>query len=126
MILASRLLDMPTPSNLNKPVANDKLAMRLACGAMRLCLSRADYEVRGSNDKYINYWQINYWQIKYELQIRKGWKSRLKYVLKLLGPNVNDIKLITLSDRLYALYYVIRPFNIIGRRFLRFMKVKWR
>lgn len=112
LILANRLLAVAIPPSVLKVVANDKSAWRLTCMAMDMCLAIADSEIKGSNNKPNKF--------IYDFQVRKGWKSSLKYVLKFMGPTVNDIKLISLPDRLYELYYVLRPFTMLVRRMQKF------
>lgn len=111
LILANELLDVTVPPNFLSVVAHDRSAWRLTCMAMSLCLSAADLEIRGSNGQYTN------WRRIYGFYMRTGWKNRFNYLLKdLFTPTIYDVKLVSLPDRLYALYYVIRPFTFLGRQ----------
>lgn len=115
LLLANGLLAVPVPGSLLSIVANDRSALQLACMAISMCLTTVNYGIRDYDNEDINYGLINY-----NFQVRKGWKVKFKYILKRLGPTVHDIKLISLPDKLYALYYVIRPFIILGRHLQKF------
>lgn len=115
LILANQLLAMPVPPNLLSVVAHDRSAWRLSYMAMNLCLATAEYEIRGFNCQHTNYWQRIY-----GFHVRIGWKNRLNYLFKLFGPSVSDIKLISLPDKLFGLYYVIRPFSFLYRHLRKF------
>ncbi len=112
LILANSLLEAPVPPNLVSVIAHDRSARRLTCMAINLCMATADNEIRRSNVQHTNYWPIIY-----GFYVRRGWKNRFNYLLKkIFRPSINDIKLISLPDRLYALYYVIRPVAFLGRQ----------
>jgi len=111
LIMTNQILAMPVPPNLLSIATHDRTASRLARMAMNLCLSAADFQIRGANGQYTNYWPNIY-----QFNVLTGWKNRFNYILKLFAPAVDDILLISLPDRLYALYYVIRPLTFIGRR----------
>lgn len=116
LILANQLLAVPVPPNHLSVVAHDRWAWRLAYMAMNLCLSAADYEIRRSDGQYTKNWRRIY-----GFHVRTGWKKRFNYLLKdLFSPTVYDVKLVSLPDRLYALYYAIRPFTFLGRRLRKF------
>lgn len=114
LILANRLLDVPVPPVFQSVLKHDTKAWRLACLAMNTCMAITDNEISSFNDRDANY----YLKI-YNAQLRVGWKNKLKHILDYFKPNQDDIKLITLPNKLYFLYFVIRPLTLIGRCFRR-------
>ncbi|KUK65715.1 MAG: hypothetical protein XD84_0332 [Desulfotomaculum sp. 46_80] len=113
LILANRLFDVPLPTNYLSELTYTKYDWRLACTAMNVCLTVADNE---SNDKYTKHcWKI------YNDLLRVGWKSKLFYFFKYyFSPHMNDIKLISLPNTLFPLYYTIRPFTWLVRSFRKY------
>ncbi|WP_042315982.1 nucleotidyltransferase domain-containing protein [Desulfofarcimen acetoxidans] len=109
LIMANLLMDLPVPPILLTTVAKDRYAWKMACNAMNLCLIAVDNEISKTNS-YTNR------QLLYDFQIHNSWKSRYKFLMRLIGPNIRDIKLIALPDKLYVLYYIIRPFTFLSRR----------
>ncbi|KJS10376.1 MAG: hypothetical protein VR67_18970 [Peptococcaceae bacterium BRH_c8a] len=112
LFLANRLLATPIPPIVSSQVNNDRAAWRLACAAMDLCLSTADYEIMGKDKHRLNYIRNNYFTLLWP-----GWKIRNKF--EPFNPTIYEIKFISLPNRLYALYYFIRPCYWVWRRLRR-------
>lgn len=116
LILANGLLDAPVPPNLQSVAAHDRSAWRLSNTAINVFLSVADIEMRRNNDQHPSYWPRIY-----NFHVRRGWKNKFNYLLReLFRPTINDIKVITLPDRLFGLYYVVRPFAFLYRRLRKY------
>lgn len=113
LILVNYVFGVSLPLGLERNVVRDRLAWRMARLALQaLILDSGDQA--GSSSIY-NFYVINL----YNLYISRGLKNKLKYVLKLFGPTVEDIKMITLPERLFAFYYIVGPFTLITRRLQR-------
>lgn len=55
-------------------------------------------------------------QSKYHLSLREGVRRKLYYLVKLvLSPNSFDWNWISLPDKMYLLYYVLRPVRLINK-----------
>jgi len=119
LILANRLLEVPLPPIYRSAVISDRHAGRLSSMAINLCLSLSDYQIREPDSDYNNYWYY-----VYNYQMRVGWRNKMKYILSLWRPTVSDIRLISLPDALYPLYYVIRPFTLFYGVFAQREKAK--
>ncbi|HBX22975.1 MAG TPA: hypothetical protein DEF34_05000 [Desulfotomaculum sp.] len=115
LILANRFLATPIPLDISSKVNNDRSAWRLAYSAMDLCLSTADSEILGDKKQRLKYLQNNYYSLLWP-----GWKNRnrFNYVSKIFKPTLYEIKLISLPNRVYVLYYFIRPCYWVWRRLL--------
>lgn len=55
------------------------------------------------------------WRL-YELALQTSWKQKLRLLGNSIKPVEEDIKFVSLPDKLYALYYIIRPFSWAKRR----------
>jgi hypothetical protein len=117
LILANRLLEAPLPPGCQSPVLTDRHAERLSSLALNLGLARADQQLREPGSDFNNYWYF-----VYHYQIRVGWRNKVKYIFSLWRPAVRDIRLISLPDPLYPLYYAIRPFTLFCWVFARSQK----
>jgi hypothetical protein len=53
---------------------------------------------------------------KYNLRVRRGWRSRARYLLFTLVPNEGDVALLRLPAAMRFGYYLLRPFRIFSRR----------
>lgn len=111
LLLVNRLLDVPIPSEFRSVLKKYQNAQRLANMALKVCLTSAACEIKGSDG-----WKLHYiYNFLYDAQLQVGWKNKLKSLLTIFRPNADDIMLITIPERLYPLYYVIRPFTYLGR-----------
>jgi hypothetical protein len=119
LILANLLLEAPLPPGYQYTVFADHHAKRLSSMALALCLSLADHQLREPDsdyDKYLFY--------RYNYQMRVGWRNKVNYISSLCRPTISDIRLISLPDLLFPLYYVIRPFTFFCGLFASRQKAK--
>jgi hypothetical protein len=107
LILANHLLETPLPPGYQSSVLADRRAERLSSLAISLCFACADQQLREPGSDFNNYWYF-----VYHYQMRVGWRNKVKYIFSLWRPAVSDIRLVSLPDPLYPLYYVIRPFTL--------------
>ncbi len=112
MILLNQLLEVPIPESIATSVLSDKRAWNLARAVMDELMTPID----AGNSTRESYWLDFKIRNSYNLQLRSGWKAKLAYVGALFKPIYVDYQVISLPDRLYPLYYLIRPFNWLGRR----------
>lgn len=56
---------------------------------------------------------------KYQVTLRSGWKNKLQFVLTYFAATESDVLRFPLPDSLYWLYYFIRPFTWLERRYKR-------
>ncbi|WP_145092559.1 nucleotidyltransferase family protein [Sporomusa sp. KB1] len=54
---------------------------------------------------------------EYQVALRTGWQNKLQFVLSHFGAAESDILRFPLPDGLYWLYYLIRPFTWLERRY---------
>jgi hypothetical protein len=115
LLLVNQIFGVVLPLVLEPAIARDKTAWRMAYLALQAYIFDAGDQV-GSSGIYslcVNN--------SYGLYMNRGLKNKFNHVLKMFGPTVEDIKLVVLPDRLYALYYIIWPFTFIARRLQRLM-----
>jgi len=117
LILANRLLAIPVPLDLLSTVNNDRFAWQFAYTAIDLCLAEQASENMGNNAQ-----QIIYFRKVYNSQLHPKSNNKFSNVLKLFNPTIYEIKLISLPNKLYALYYFIRPCYLVCRRLRKLLK----
>ena len=89
----------------------DKQGQRLAQMALYFLSATYGNPQAGSIYSLLYYrWRL------YELVLQTSWKQKLRLLGNMLRPVEEDIKFISLPDRLYSLYYMIRPFSWAKRR----------
>lgn len=115
LILVNHVFGVVLPLCLEPDVAHDRTAWRLAHLALQALILDADDQVGNSG---IYSFLVN---SSYGLCMNRRLKNKFNYLLKLFGPTVEDIKLVALPDRLYALYYIIGPFTFMARCLRRLM-----
>lgn len=109
LILVNQMFGIVLPPVLELEIVCDRTARRLAYLALKAHIFDASNQVgySGIYSPFVNN--------SYGLYMNRGLKNKFNYILKLFGPTVEDIKLVTLPDSLNALYYVIGPFTFIAR-----------
>jgi hypothetical protein len=115
LIMVNKVFGVILPPILEAEITRNRTASRMAHLALQAYILGVDDKV-GSPGKYFSF--LNSY---YNLYMHRGLKNKLNYVLKLFGPTTEDIKIVVLPDRLYALYYLIGPFAFIARRLRRLM-----
>ncbi|MFX4263261.1 nucleotidyltransferase family protein [Pelotomaculum propionicicum] len=118
MILVNQVFKAPLPSDLEIGTTTDRTAWRLAALALQDLISEFCNKA-GSSGIYSVFMDN-----LYGLYMSRGLINKFNYVLKLFGPTVEDIKRVTLPDKLYTLYYIIKPFAFIARRMRRLLARK--
>lgn len=122
LILLKHILGVAIPPALEPVVARDKMARRLAGLSMKTLLLAIGEQASGAKRLYLFFLHKAY-DKAYGLYMSKGLKNKFHYILKSLGPTVEEIKLIALPDRLYSLYYIIRPYNFFAQRLRRLFRL---
>lgn len=113
LILVSQLFEVDLPPGLERSVARDKSARRMTALALQSCI--LDNGNRAWSSGLFSFFA----NIFYYLFMSRGLKSKFNYIFKLIRPSVEDIRMVALPDRLYAMYYIIGPFAFIARRLRR-------
>ena len=117
--LAHSLLNADVPVALLDKARADPAVERLAEDARRRLFSESD-DTMGNLD-----WSAFH---PFHYRMRERWQDRLGYVLlKLAEPNAADWMERPLPERLFPLYYVLRPLRLIrkfGRRLVKRIKGK--
>ncbi|MEL7567614.1 MAG: nucleotidyltransferase family protein [Dehalobacterium sp.] len=116
MILANELLQVPVPDPMTQSLRHDKKAWVLANLVINQLYDQED------NAPSSSYWKNFILRNGYHLRLRSGWQHKLSYLFSLLQPMSRDFRLISLPDRLYPLYYLIRPMTWLGRRLSSFSR----
>jgi Uncharacterised nucleotidyltransferase len=101
LLLAENLVDARLPSKVHVIIESDPHAKFLASRVMANII----------NDTFTTSPISNYW---FYLQTRERWQDRLHYIIDILFvPKTPDWLAISLPDKLYFLYYLIRPFRLL-------------
>ncbi|MFA5383166.1 MAG: nucleotidyltransferase family protein [Eubacteriales bacterium] len=111
LILVNQVFGIVIPSGIE--LSHDRTAWRLAYLALRTNILDAGKQVWYSGI------YSSLFNSSYDLSMNMGLKKKFNYLLKSLGPTAEDIKLVALPDRLYAVYYIIVPFTFLARRLRR-------
>lgn len=113
LILLNELLAIPIPDTITQSIAKDTKAWKLANFIINK-LSNIENRVGNSKLSYLkNFIQEN----NYHISFRTGWTRKLSYFIHMFRPNIPDLQLISLPDKLYWLYFLVRPFYWVKRRF---------
>lgn len=113
LILANQLLKVAVPGNIQSAVMKDEKAWQLAKLTVALFINaHEEHEDAKGGQQWRLYWR----QKKYEWQMRTGAGKKFHYVLDMFKPSEEDIEQLSLPDRLYWVYYMIRPFTWLWRR----------
>ncbi len=100
--LAARLLATNLPEVLASAVARDKRIERL-CEQTRARL------FDGPQQSSIPLFTV----IRFNLLIRSGWRSRIRYARFLFAPTDSDLDAVRLRPRLHFVYYFLRPLRML-------------
>jgi hypothetical protein len=52
--------------------------------------------------------------VRFNLLIRSGWRSRLRYGCYMFAPTDSDLEAVRLKPRFHFVYYVLRPFRLLS------------
>ncbi|MBP2645632.1 MAG: hypothetical protein H6Q75_1072 [Firmicutes bacterium] len=109
LLLAGELLKVPLGEEFMAVAAQDKKARQLALAAMPIIATPV------FNKNCVPY-KLRYFAYKqYKFYLLRGWKRKISYIGNQFRPTENDIRVITLPQCLYFLYYAIRPLAGVRR-----------
>lgn len=115
LFLAHSLLAAPLPVNFTGTLAADGRGRQLACLAIPLLDGSDSRPLQLKCQQDMAYW----WRVKlYKFRLRTG-GERIRYILHHFDPPEADVKLVSLPEQLYLLYYGIRPVAWLWRRIRR-------
>ena len=117
LILVSQVFGAYLPPCIEPEASRDKTAWRLAYLALKAYILNTGDQAGSSG--IISY----YVNLSYGFYMNRRVQDKFNYLLKLFEPTADDIKLVALPDRLYALYYISGPFIFIAR-YLRRLTVR--
>jgi hypothetical protein len=100
--LAARLLDTNLPAVLATAIASDK-RLEALCEQTRARL------FDGPEQSVLPLLTV----IRFNLLIRSGWRSRIRYGRFLFAPTDSDLDAVQLRPRLHFMYYFLRPFRLL-------------
>ncbi|MBN1670758.1 MAG: nucleotidyltransferase family protein [Kiritimatiellae bacterium] len=104
LAVASRLFDAPLPGAFAAPLERDRAAAALC---RRVC------DALGAGSPPPARWTAT---VRFHLRARERLRDRLRYVLLLaFTPSYSDWKTRPLPARLFPLYYLTRPFRLLGK-----------
>jgi len=102
--LANTMLDAPLPGHLMSKLENDSVVTALANDVVKRTFSGSEAIAITISDS-----------LKFNWAVREDWRSRLRYFRLLFQPTDADIAALTLSRALRFVYYLRRPFALLGR-----------
>ena len=105
LFLASDLLHIPLPDVVSKKITQDKVVSELANTITARLFDGPEHHQATTRQIFA-----------YNLQVRRGLRSRLQYVLFTLAPTESDVSLFTVPARWRLAYYLLRPFRILAKR----------
>jgi hypothetical protein len=100
--LAARLLDTNLPEVLATPITRDN-RLEALCEQTRARL------FDGPEQSAVPLWTV----IRFNLLIRSGWRSRIRYGRFLFAPTDSDLEAVRLRPRLHFIYYFLRPLRLL-------------
>ena len=100
--LAARLLDTKLPEVLATAITRDK---RLEALGEQTGVRLFD----GPEQSAVPLWTV----IRFNLVIRSGWRSRIRYARFLFAPTDSDLEAVRLRPRLHFIYYFLRPLRLL-------------
>jgi hypothetical protein len=104
--LAGRLLATELPEPIAKLVARDERIGAL-CDEIRARL------FDGPEQSALPLFSV----IRFNLLIRSGWRSRIRYGRFLFAPTDSDLEAARLTPQFHFMYYVLRPFRLLHSAF---------
>jgi len=104
--LAARLLATELPESIAKVIARDERIGAL-CDEIRARL------FDGPEQSALPLLTV----IRFNLLIRSGWRSRIRYSRFLFAPTDSDLEATRLKPQFHFLYYVLRPFRLLHSAF---------
>jgi len=104
--LAARLLATELPESIAKVIARDERIGAL-CDEIRARL------FDGPEQSALPLLTV----IRFNLLIRSGWRSRIRYSRFLFAPTDSDLEAARLKPQFHFLYYVLRPFRLLHSAF---------
>lgn len=102
--LANTMLDAPLPEQVRSKLENDKVVTALAHDVVQRTFGGSETVAITINDS-----------LKFNWAVRADWRSRLRYLRLLFQPTDADIAALTLPRALRFVYYLRRPFALLGR-----------
>ena len=102
--LASHLLDAPLPEDVRVRIDADRKVALLATQVAKRLFDGVEL-IPASIGK----------SFRFQWALRADWRSRLRYCRLLLQPTDADIERLLLPRPLTFVYYLIRPFGLLGR-----------
>ena len=100
--LAGRLLATELPEPIAQAIAHDQRIGAL-CDEIRARL------FDGPEQSALPLFSV----IRFNLLIRSGWRSRIRYGRFLFAPTDSDLDAVRLRPRLHFVYYLLRPFRLL-------------
>lgn len=100
--LAARLLGTNLPEVLATAITRDK-RIEPICEQIRARL------FDGPEQSSVPLWTV----IRFNLRIRSGWRSRIRYGRFLFAPTDSDLDAVRLRPRLHFIYYFLRPLRLL-------------
>ena len=104
--LAARLFGTDLPEAIVKEIAGDERIGGL-CDEIRARL------FDGPEQSALPLFTV----IRFNLLIRSGWRSRIRYGRFLFAPTDSDLEAVRLSSGFHFMYYVLRPFRLVHSAF---------
>ena len=105
LFLASDLLHIQLPDIVSKQIAQDKVISELANAITARLFDGPEHHQATTRQIF-----------SYNLQVRRGLRSRLQYFLFTLAPTESDVSWFTVPARWRLAYYLLRPFRILAKR----------
>lgn len=105
LYLASDLLHSQLPDIVAKKISQDKVIAKLANAIAASLFDGPEHHQATTRQMFV-----------YNLRVRRGLRSRLKYFLFTLAPTDSDVSLFTVPARWRLAYYLLRPFRILAKR----------
>jgi hypothetical protein len=108
LLLAAELLDAPVPAPLLARGRSSRPVRALAAAVQRRLWAVPWQDLEG--------WQAQWFRVR----ARERWRDALRVArAAAFAPGAADWALVRLPDRLYALYYVLRPFRLAAKYGMR-------
>lgn len=104
LALARRLFDAPLPEEINRRIHDEKTT-GLVTETCNRVFQRHGEELATINES-----------LQFNLKVRDGWRSRMRYVRLMFRPTDADVGSITLPAGLGFGYYLLRPFRFLKQK----------
>ena len=101
--LAAGLLGTPLPAGVAAAIAQNK-------GITTLCDEIRARLFDGPEQPVVPLFTV----VRFNLLIRSGWRSRLRYGRYMFAPTDSDLEAVRLKPRFHFMYYVLRPFRLLS------------